>query len=65
MTSADRNRRLEQPLLFDPPRVLPAWSKLPAATQQSLIRLLAQMLQDGGARLATPRKMNVEEAEDE
>ena len=52
MTSPDQNRRLEQPQLFDPPRALPTWTTLPAIVRQSLVRLLAEMLRDHGARLA-------------
>lgn len=55
MTSADRYRRLEQPQLFDPPRVLPAWTTLPTVVRQSLVRLLAEMLRDHGDRLAATR----------
>ena len=55
MTSTDRYRRLEQPQLFNPPQVLPIWTMLPAIVQQSLVKLLAKMLRDHGARLAVPQ----------
>ena len=62
MTSPDRYRRLEQPQLFDPPRVLPTWTTLPASVQQSLVRLLAEMLRNHGTRLAaTQGKKEVED----
>ena len=63
MTSPDRCRRLAQAQLFDPPRVLPTWTTLPASVRQSLVRLLVEMLRGHGARLSVTE--GKKEAEDE
>ncbi|MCP3995087.1 MAG: hypothetical protein GY722_08475 [bacterium] len=46
MTTPDRFHRPDQPLLFDPPRILPTWTALPLDVQQAVARLLFKMLRD-------------------
>ena len=63
MKDLDRFRRPEQPLLFDPPRVLPTWVTLPPTVRLAVTRVVVKMLIDHRTRLVSSKPKG--RAEDE